>query len=177
MHDGHPYSMPPDAIGACQARSTLSRGRPNCGRSFRWQAGRQFQPGDGSVLPEQRAQRVAALLGQAGPALFAAPASARPRARFPLPRYMKKRVQPIVLPKMRICRAYAHDDPQCRPKNGTQTGRPLNLGSRSVSFHASKFGAADSRLAYYCLVRMLVVCAFRSSREILPAPAGVVRYL
>ena len=64
MHDGHPYSMPPDAIGL---PGTLylyrDRVRIVAGR-FSAEHARQFQPGDGSILPEHRAQRVAAVSGK-----------------------------------------------------------------------------------------------------------------
>jgi transposase len=64
MHDGHPYSMPPDAIGL---PGTLylyrDRVRIIAGR-FGADHERKFQPGDGSILPEHRAQRVAAVSGK-----------------------------------------------------------------------------------------------------------------
>lgn len=64
MHDGHPYSMPPDAIGL---PGTLflyrTRVRIVAGR-FSAEHERKFQPGDGSILPEHRAQRVAAVSGK-----------------------------------------------------------------------------------------------------------------
>jgi transposase len=64
MHDGHPYSMPPDAIGL---PGTLylyrDRVRIVAGR-FSAEHGRQWQPGAGSILPEHRAQRVAAVSGK-----------------------------------------------------------------------------------------------------------------
>ena len=64
MHDGHPYSMPPDAIGL---PGTLylyrERVRIVAGR-FSAEHERQFEPGDGSILPEHRAQRVAAVSGK-----------------------------------------------------------------------------------------------------------------
>jgi hypothetical protein len=64
MHDGHPYSMPPDAIGL---PGTLylyrDRVRIIAGR-FQADHERKFQPGDGSILPEHRAQRVAAVSGK-----------------------------------------------------------------------------------------------------------------
>jgi hypothetical protein len=64
MHDGHPYSMPPDAIGL---PGTLylyrDRVRIIAGR-FQANHERKFQPGDGSILPEHRAQRVAAVSGK-----------------------------------------------------------------------------------------------------------------
>jgi transposase len=64
MHDGHPYSMPPDAIGLpgtlylYRARVRITAGR------FSAEHERQFQPGDGSILPEHRAQHVAAVSGK-----------------------------------------------------------------------------------------------------------------
>ena len=60
MHDGHPYSMPPDAIGL-PGTLYLFRGRVRivAGR-FSAEHERKFQPGDGSILPEHRAERVAA---------------------------------------------------------------------------------------------------------------------
>lgn len=64
VHDGHPYSMPPDAIGL---PGTLylyrDRVRIIAGR-FSAEHARQFQPGEGSILPEHRAQRVAAVSGK-----------------------------------------------------------------------------------------------------------------
>src|SRR5262245_22735080 len=64
LHDGHPYSMPPDAIGL---PGTLylyrDRVRIIAGR-FSADHERQVQPGDGSILPEHRAQRVAAVSGK-----------------------------------------------------------------------------------------------------------------
>jgi transposase len=63
-HDGHPYSMPPDAIGL---PGTLylyrERVRIIAGR-FSAEHERKFQPGDGSILPEHRAERVAAVSGK-----------------------------------------------------------------------------------------------------------------
>jgi transposase len=63
-HDGHPYSMPPDAIGL---PGTLylyrDRVRVVAGR-FGAEHERKFQPGEGSILPEHRAQRVAAVSGK-----------------------------------------------------------------------------------------------------------------
>ena len=64
IHDTHPYSMPPDAIGL---PGTLylyrDRVRIVAGR-FGAEHVRQWQPGDGSILPEHRAQRVAAVSGK-----------------------------------------------------------------------------------------------------------------
>lgn len=64
IHDGHPYSMPPDAIGL---PGTLYLYRDHiriiAGR-FSADHARKFQPGDGSILPEHRAQRVAAVSGK-----------------------------------------------------------------------------------------------------------------
>jgi hypothetical protein len=64
LHEGHPYSMPPDAIGL---PGTLYLYR-DCVRiiagRFHADHERQFQPGDGSILPEHRAQRVAAVSGK-----------------------------------------------------------------------------------------------------------------
>ena len=64
IHDGHPYSMPPDAIGL---PGTLflyrDRVRIVAGR-FSAEHARKFQPGAGSILPEHRAQRVAAVSGK-----------------------------------------------------------------------------------------------------------------
>jgi transposase len=64
MHDGHPYSMPPDAIGL---PGTLylyrDRVRIVAGR-FGADHERKFRIGDGSILPEHRAQRVAAVSGK-----------------------------------------------------------------------------------------------------------------
>jgi hypothetical protein len=64
IHEGHPYSMPPDAIGL---PGTLylyrDRVRIIAGR-FSADHTRQFQPGASSILPEHRAQRVAAVSGK-----------------------------------------------------------------------------------------------------------------
>ncbi len=64
VYDAHPYSMPPDAIGL---PGTLylyrDRVRIVAGR-FSAEHVRQFVPGDGSILPEHRAQRVAAASGK-----------------------------------------------------------------------------------------------------------------
>ena len=64
IHDGHPYSMPPDAIGL-PATLYLYRDRVRiiAGR-FSADHERKFQPGDSSILPEHRAQRVAAVSGK-----------------------------------------------------------------------------------------------------------------
>lgn len=64
IHDGHPYSMPPDAIGL-PGTLYLYRDRVHiiAGR-FQADHARQFQPGDSSILPEHRAQRVAAVSGK-----------------------------------------------------------------------------------------------------------------
>jgi transposase len=64
IHDGHPYSMPPDAIGLPGTLSLYrERVRIVAGR-FSAEHPRQFQPGDGSILAEHRAQRVAAVSGK-----------------------------------------------------------------------------------------------------------------
>jgi transposase len=64
MHEGHPYSMPPDAIGL---PGTLylyrDRVRIIAGR-FSADHERQIQPGASSILPAHRAQRVAAVSGK-----------------------------------------------------------------------------------------------------------------
>ena len=64
IHEGHPYSMPPDAIGL---PGTLylygDRIRIIAGR-FSADHKRQFQVGGRSILPEHRAQRVAAVSGK-----------------------------------------------------------------------------------------------------------------
>ncbi len=64
LHDGHPYSMPPEAIGV---PGTLflyrDRVRIIAGR-FTVEHPRQWVAGAGSVLPEHRAQRVAAVSGE-----------------------------------------------------------------------------------------------------------------
>ena len=64
MHDGHPYSMPPDAIGL-PGTLYLHRDRVRiiAGR-YGAEHVRQWQPGDGSLLPEHRAERVAAVSGK-----------------------------------------------------------------------------------------------------------------
>ena len=64
LHDGHPYSMPPEAIGL---PGTLYLYRDHvrivAGR-FGAEHVRQTEPGAGSILPEHRAQRVAATSGK-----------------------------------------------------------------------------------------------------------------
>lgn len=64
LHDTHAYSMPPDAIGL---PGTLylyrDRVRIVAGR-FSAEHARLWQPGDRSILPEHRAQRVAAVSGK-----------------------------------------------------------------------------------------------------------------
>lgn len=64
MHNGHPYSMPSDAIGL---PGTLylyrDRVRIIAGR-FAADHPRQFEPEGRSILPEHRAQRVAAVSGK-----------------------------------------------------------------------------------------------------------------
>lgn len=64
VHDGHPYSMPPDAIGL-PGTLFLRRDRVRiiAGR-FSAEHARQFQPGDSSILPEHRAAHVAAVSGK-----------------------------------------------------------------------------------------------------------------
>lgn len=64
IHDGHPYSMPPDAIGL-PGTLYLHRDRVRivAGR-FGAEHERQTVPGAGSILPEHRAQRVAAVSGK-----------------------------------------------------------------------------------------------------------------
>ena len=64
IHEGHPYSMPPDAIGL-PGTLYLYRDhvRITAGR-FNAEHARQFQPGARSILPEHRAQRVAAVSGK-----------------------------------------------------------------------------------------------------------------
>jgi transposase len=64
MHDGHPYSMPPDAIGL-PGTLYLYRDRVRIIASrFSADHERKFRPGDRSILPEHRAQRVAAVSGK-----------------------------------------------------------------------------------------------------------------
>jgi transposase len=64
MHDGHPYSMPPDAIGLPGTLYLFrERVRIVAGR-FSAEHARKFQPGDGSILAEHRAERVAAVSGK-----------------------------------------------------------------------------------------------------------------
>ena len=64
MHEGHPYSMPPDAIGL---PGTLylyrDRVRIVAGR-YGAEHVRQWETGASSILPEHRAQRVAAVSGK-----------------------------------------------------------------------------------------------------------------
>lgn len=62
IHDTHPYSMPPDAIGL-PGTLYLHRDRVRivAGR-FAAEHVRQWQSGDGSILPEHRAARVAAVI-------------------------------------------------------------------------------------------------------------------
>jgi transposase len=62
-HEGHPYSMPPEAIGLAGTLYLYrDRVRIIAGR-FSADHPRQFAPGAGSILPEHRAQRVAAVSG------------------------------------------------------------------------------------------------------------------
>jgi len=64
MHDAHPYSMPPDAIGIAGTLYLYrDRVRIVAGR-FEVMHERKFQPGEGSILPEHRAQHVAAVSGK-----------------------------------------------------------------------------------------------------------------
>jgi transposase len=64
VHAGHPYSMPPDAIGLPGTLYLFrDRVRIIAGR-FRADHERKFQPGEGSLLPEHRAERVAAVSGK-----------------------------------------------------------------------------------------------------------------
>lgn len=64
LHDGHPYSMRPEAIGLpgtvylYRERLRIVAGR------YSAEHVRQFQRGEGSILPEHRAQRVAAVSGK-----------------------------------------------------------------------------------------------------------------
>ncbi|MGE3957740.1 MAG: IS21 family transposase [Vicinamibacterales bacterium] len=64
IHDTHLYSMPPDAIGL-PGTLYLHRDRVRivAGR-FAAEHVRQWQPGGGSILPEHRAERVAAVSGK-----------------------------------------------------------------------------------------------------------------
>jgi len=64
IHDLHPYSMPPDAIGIAGTLYLYrDRVRIVAGR-FEVRHERKFQPGEGSILPEHRAQHVAAVSGK-----------------------------------------------------------------------------------------------------------------
>ena len=64
IHDTHPYSMPPDAIGIAGTLYLYrDRVRIVVGR-FAVTHERKFQPGEGSILPEHRAQHVAAVSGK-----------------------------------------------------------------------------------------------------------------
>jgi transposase len=64
IHDTHPYSMPPDAIGIAGTLYLYrDRVRIVAGR-FEVRHERRFKPGDGSILPEHRAQHVAAVSGK-----------------------------------------------------------------------------------------------------------------
>jgi transposase len=64
IHDTHPYSMPPDAIGIAGTLYLYrDRVRIVAGR-FEVTHERKFKPGDGSILPEHRAQHVAAVSGK-----------------------------------------------------------------------------------------------------------------
>jgi transposase len=64
IHDGHPYSMPPEAIGV-PGTLYLQRDRVRI-IAGRWSAEhpRQFVAGAQSILPEHRAARVAAVSGK-----------------------------------------------------------------------------------------------------------------
>jgi transposase len=64
IHDTHPYSMVPDAIGIAGTLYLYrDRVRIVAGR-FAVTHERKFQPGEGSILPEHRAQHVAAVSGK-----------------------------------------------------------------------------------------------------------------
>jgi transposase len=64
IHDTHPYSMLPDAIGIAGTLYLYrDRVRIVAGR-FAVTHERKFQPGEGSILPEHRAQHVAAVSGK-----------------------------------------------------------------------------------------------------------------
>lgn len=64
IHDTHPYSMPPDAIGISGTLYlTRERVRIVCGR-FESVHERQFEREAKSTLPEHRAQHVAAVSGK-----------------------------------------------------------------------------------------------------------------
>jgi transposase len=64
IHDTHPYSMPPDAIGIAGTLYLYrTRVRIVAGR-FAVTHERKFVPGEGSTLPEHRAQHVAAVSGK-----------------------------------------------------------------------------------------------------------------
>jgi transposase len=64
IHDLHPYSMPPEAIGIAGTLYLYrDRVRIVAGR-FEATHERKFVPGEGSTLPEHRAQHVAAVSGK-----------------------------------------------------------------------------------------------------------------
>jgi len=64
IHDTHPYSMPPDAIGIAGTLYLYrTRVRIVAGR-FEVTHERKFVPGEGATLPEHRAQHVAAVSGK-----------------------------------------------------------------------------------------------------------------
>jgi transposase len=64
IHDTHPYSMSPEAIGIAGTLYLYrDRVRIVAGR-FEITHERKFQPGEGSILPEHRAQHVAAVSGK-----------------------------------------------------------------------------------------------------------------
>jgi transposase len=64
IHDLHPYSMPADAIGIAGTLYLYrDRVRIVAGR-FEVTHERKFQPGEGSILPEHRADHVAAVSGK-----------------------------------------------------------------------------------------------------------------
>jgi hypothetical protein len=64
IHDLHPYSMPADAIGIAGTLYLYrDRVRIVAGR-FEVTHERKFQPGEGSMLPEHRADHVAAVSGK-----------------------------------------------------------------------------------------------------------------
>jgi transposase len=64
VHDLHPYSMPPEAIGIAGTLYLYrDRVRIVAGR-FAATHERKFQPGEGSTLPAHRAQHVAAVSGK-----------------------------------------------------------------------------------------------------------------
>lgn len=139
LHDGHPYSMPPEAIGIAgtvflyRDRLRILAGRYEAGHR------RLFTPGEKSTLPEHRAQHVAAVSGKTREALFAARALARAR---PSRARLLDRADASAAP---------HLDSRCRPP--TCLARHLRRGGVADRIRAWPRGADDRRRVHRPLPR------------------------